>query len=315
MMVHEGGLLGIYVRSFGETVQATPEQIREMVLMSDNTPYDRPFVDAHFRQEDFQKLFAHAKEQGENVTEKQLMSIGFLSGEGCLSKGALLFADACSDLRTKAVATAWPGITKGSSYVTASETFVGNLLDVIAACIAFVRNHSNNGFEKQANPAEGAFGDIRDRRIAQPVHQPFVHSQGKAGRDQPGNHVQPEHHPESGTGHIGADLLQEQALRQHPVPGSSDDHGLQPVRRVVAGEYRNPLGQQAGQVHDQHDQQRGLPVPFQRIPGLGLKKTGWVIHESSCKRLAFVRIFACFPRSFSASTLRISYHFELPETI
>lgn len=150
VMVHEGGLLGIYVRSFGETVQATPEQIREMVLMSDNTPYDRPFVDAHFRQEDFQKLFAHAKEQGENVTEEQLMSIGFLSGEGCLSKGALLFADACSDLRTKAVATAWPGITKGSSYVTASETFVGNLLDVIAACIAFVRNRSNDGFEKQA---------------------------------------------------------------------------------------------------------------------------------------------------------------------
>ena len=146
--IHEEGLLGIYIRSFGQTVLATPEQIRELVLLSDNTPYDLIFTDIPFNREDFRKLFAFAETQGEILTEKTLISIGFISKTGLLSKGALLFADRCEDPRTKAVATAWPGISKGSAVVNASEEFSGNLLDVIAGCIHFIKNRSNNGFIK-----------------------------------------------------------------------------------------------------------------------------------------------------------------------
>lgn len=147
--VHEEGLLGIYIRSFGQTVLATPEQIRDLILMSDNTPYDQSFTDILFQREHFRKLFQYVEDQGETLTEKSLISIGFMSADLRLSKGALLFEDQCRDLRTKAVATAWPGISKGSSVVIASEEFTGNLLEIIESCILFVKNRSNNGFQKE----------------------------------------------------------------------------------------------------------------------------------------------------------------------
>ncbi len=150
VMVHEKGLLGIYVRVFGRTELATPEQIRDMILMSDHVPYDQPFTEECFVQEGYHKLFDHLKRHGKTITEKELISIGFLSADGKLSKGALLFSDHCQDIRTKAVATAWPSLTKGSSIITASEEYAGNLLDVIECCISFIRNHSNNGFVKEA---------------------------------------------------------------------------------------------------------------------------------------------------------------------
>ncbi|MBQ0071868.1 MAG: hypothetical protein KBS81_08475 [Spirochaetales bacterium] len=65
-----------------------------------------------------------------------------------LSKGALLFRDEYSGERTKIVCTQWPEISKGSSYILASEEFEGNVLDAISFAIAFVKNHSTNGFRK-----------------------------------------------------------------------------------------------------------------------------------------------------------------------
>ena len=38
--LHEDGLLGIYVRNFGRTDIASSEQIKDLILMSDNVPFD-----------------------------------------------------------------------------------------------------------------------------------------------------------------------------------------------------------------------------------------------------------------------------------
>ena len=149
VVIHEEGLLGIYIRIFGETVLATPEQVRELILMSENTPYDRTFTALPFHKKDFSRLFQFLSDHEIQVTDKELISIGFMSDQLMLSRGALLFKDDCKDLRTKAVATAWPGLSKGSSVVNASEEYVGDLLTVIQSCFQFIRNRSNNGFIKQ----------------------------------------------------------------------------------------------------------------------------------------------------------------------
>ena len=149
--LHQDGLLGIYIRVFGQTRLASSEQIRDLILMSDSVPYDQPFTESVFDQNNYCKLYQRASSQGETVTEKGLFSIGFMSADLHLSKGALLFADDCRDPRTRVVATAWPGLTKGSAIVTASEEFSGNLLSIIEASINFIRNHSNNGFVKEAD--------------------------------------------------------------------------------------------------------------------------------------------------------------------
>lgn len=148
--LHESGLLGIYVRNFGSTVLATPEQIRDMVLLSDNIPFDQPFTATIFDGSLFSTLCrVYTENTGSALTEKALISAGFMNEEKHLARGALLFLDACADARTKITAMLWPGTTKGSSVILASEEFKGNLLDAIMFSRRFIQNHSANGFKKQ----------------------------------------------------------------------------------------------------------------------------------------------------------------------
>ena len=105
VVLHQDGLLGIYVRIFGRTDVATPEQIRDMVLMSEEIPYDRPFTDIIFDPEKFKKLKNTIETGGNVFNEKALISRAFMSSEKYLSKGALLFADDYNGEETRAVAT------------------------------------------------------------------------------------------------------------------------------------------------------------------------------------------------------------------
>lgn len=149
VVIHEGGLLGIYVRNYGQTQIATPEQIRDLVLMSDHVPYDSPFTELSYDKKDFSILFKLAGEREADITDKQLISIGFMSEERKLSKGALLFRDDCNDLRTETVCSVWPELSKESSIVLAHQEYAGNLLEIISKSIQFVKNHSANGYRKE----------------------------------------------------------------------------------------------------------------------------------------------------------------------
>ena len=71
VMIHEDNLLGIYVSNYGNSVLATPEQIRDLVLLSDNNPFDQPFTQKKFLREEFKKLFDLYNERVVNpLTEK-----------------------------------------------------------------------------------------------------------------------------------------------------------------------------------------------------------------------------------------------------
>jgi ATP-dependent DNA helicase RecG len=149
--VHEDGLLGIYVRNFGRTEIASPEQIRDLVLLSDSNPFDESMTEELYNQPDFSVLRSLYKERtGTELTDKALVSKGFMDSDCHLSRGALLFRDDCSDKRTRIVATMWPETSKGSSIVLASETFDGNIIGGIGFAIGFISNHSANGFRKEA---------------------------------------------------------------------------------------------------------------------------------------------------------------------
>lgn len=149
--LHDNGMLGIYVRNYGRTDLATQEQIRDLVLMSDNTPYDAPFTEEPYHKEDFSKFYSLTSNRGVNIDDKELISKMVISPDKRVARGALLFKDACDDIRTKVVATQWPGVTKGSNIINASEEYVGNLLDIIEKTILFIRNHSVNGYKKEAD--------------------------------------------------------------------------------------------------------------------------------------------------------------------
>lgn len=48
VILHDVGMLGIYVRNFGRTDIATLEQIRDLIIMSDNTPFDTTVTDEEY---------------------------------------------------------------------------------------------------------------------------------------------------------------------------------------------------------------------------------------------------------------------------
>ena len=146
--LHEDGLLGIYVRNFGRTDIASSEQIRDLILLSDNVPFDTTIIDEYFTENNFKKLHLVAEERKSQITEKELISKAAITKEKKLSKGMQLFADNYDGLRTKVVATVWPGLTKGGSIVTASEEYTGNMLAVLEKTINFISTHSANGFRK-----------------------------------------------------------------------------------------------------------------------------------------------------------------------
>lgn len=149
VILHDGGMLGIYVRNFGRTDIATPEQIRDLILMSDNTPFDTAVTDKEYDKKNYSRLYETFTERNSGITEKALISMGAVTQDKKVTRGMLLFADDCDDLRTKVVATEWPGFDKGGSIVTASEEYVGDLITVINKSIEFIKSHSATGFKKE----------------------------------------------------------------------------------------------------------------------------------------------------------------------
>ena len=91
--LHEDGLLGIYVRNYGRTDIATSEQIKDLILMSDNTPFDTASTGIPYIENNYKKLHLVAEERKSKITEKELISKGAITETKIVSKGMQLFAD------------------------------------------------------------------------------------------------------------------------------------------------------------------------------------------------------------------------------
>lgn len=157
--LHINGTSVIYVRHFGKTSPATGEEIRNLVLSSDSVSYDIMETDEFFHKEDFQTLFSFYKEQnnGKELTEKDLLNIGFFTLDKKLKRGAILFRDDCNDPRTLIECSAFPGISKGDNLFLASKKIQGNLIEEYKEAMDFIESRSVNGFEKTPNGRKDIF--------------------------------------------------------------------------------------------------------------------------------------------------------------
>ena len=155
----EGGSPAIYIRRAGQNSPASGEEIRFLVLNSDQIPYDSFFTDEEYDPARFRRLceFYEKEHPGEELSARELVSMGFLSPEGRLSRGALLFQDGDKDPRTLLVCTHYPGFDKGSDLFLATRARKGCLLDVIETALSFVRERSVSGFRKTEDGQVDAF--------------------------------------------------------------------------------------------------------------------------------------------------------------
>ena len=157
----------IFMRRDGFTNGATYEEIIEMSVKSKNTQYDILTSDVKYDVSKFKKLrqFYTSHNNGKELSEKALQSMGFYDEEGFLANGATLFSDDYQDKKTEVQCSVFSGFNKGSERIVTINRFSGNILDVINYIMEFVTQRMNHSMIK--------LGDTRKNIDAYPQRALF----------------------------------------------------------------------------------------------------------------------------------------------
>ena len=148
ILMHQGFPM-VFVRNDGFTSPATQEELVFMSTRHEQTHFDEMTTDIPFSIDDFHDLDAFRfSRTNQHLNAKELESLPFFDKYGKLYRGSSLFSDSCDEANTKIVCSVYPGFTRGSDLVIASNSFVGNLVQGYEFMNEFVRTRMNRGFLK-----------------------------------------------------------------------------------------------------------------------------------------------------------------------
>ncbi len=150
------GYPAIFMRREGFTNGATYEEIINMSISSQTTAYDMLISDEKYQRSDFSKLRAYCTEHSgeDRLTDKALMSLGFMSGKGLLANGAVLFRDDYDGAKTTVQCSVFSGKNKGSDRIVTLQRFSGCLTDTISFMYEFVLQRMNHSVIKKQTEHE-----------------------------------------------------------------------------------------------------------------------------------------------------------------
>ena len=157
----------IFMRRDGFTNGATYEEIIEMSIKSKNTQYDILASDISYNSANFTMLreFYLSHNDGKELPEKALQSMGFYDEKGLLANGGLLFADDYKEKKTEVQCSVFSGFNKGSERIVTINRFNGNIIAVINYMMEFVTQRMNHSMIK--------LGDTRKNIDAYPKRALF----------------------------------------------------------------------------------------------------------------------------------------------
>lgn len=140
----------VYIRRDGFTGGATYEEISDMVIKSKNVQYDLLISDIKYDQSKFEKLrdFYSKHNDGKQLSEKLLRSIGFFEEKGYLANGAVLFMDDYNGNKTTVQCSAFSGFNKGSERLVTINKYNGDLVSSIQYIMEFVNIRMNHSMLK-----------------------------------------------------------------------------------------------------------------------------------------------------------------------
>ncbi len=143
----------IFMRRDGFTNGATYEEIIEMSVKSRNTQFDLLLSDKKYEAENYKTLqeFYALHNNGKELSEKALMSMGFYNENGLLVNGAVLFEDDYQGKKTEVVCSVFSGFNKGSERIVTVNRFHGNIIADINYMIEFVEQRMNHSMIKLDN--------------------------------------------------------------------------------------------------------------------------------------------------------------------
>ena len=141
----------IFMRRDGFTNGATYEEIIEMSVKSKNTQYDILASDEKYEADKFHILheFYSEHNNGKEIAEKALRSMGFYDENGFLANGAVLFQDGYDGRKTQVQCSVFSGFTNGSERIVTINRFQGDLISSIKYMTEFVLQRMNHSVIKQ----------------------------------------------------------------------------------------------------------------------------------------------------------------------
>lgn len=140
----------VYIRRDGFTSGATYEEISDMVIRSKNVQYDLLISDIKYDESKFEKLrdFYSKHNDGKQLNEKLLRSIGFYDEKGYLANGAALFMDDYNGNKTTVQCSTFSGFNKGSERLVTINKYNGDLVSSIQYIMEFVNIRMNHSMLK-----------------------------------------------------------------------------------------------------------------------------------------------------------------------
>ncbi len=156
IIVKFNNIPSIFMRRDGFTNGATYEEIIEMSIQSSKKQYDILSSDLPYDRENFSELFEFYREhnEGKELTDKALMSMGFFDSEKKLKNGAVLFQDAYHEDKTMVQCSMFSGFNKGSERVITVNRYQENITTSIQRMMEFVEQRMNHSFIKKDDTRE-----------------------------------------------------------------------------------------------------------------------------------------------------------------
>lgn len=150
MILKYKGMPMIFVRRDGFTSSATTEEIIQMSIKGKIPKFDNGKTNQKFNFQDFKMLQEfYNKNTNKILKEKDLLSLGFVTEDGYLKNGSVLFKDDYNGELTTVVCSSYNGNTRGDNHIVASNTYKGNLISCYYYIFEFINQRMNHGFIKK----------------------------------------------------------------------------------------------------------------------------------------------------------------------
>ena len=171
------GMLTAFVRIGNQSVQATPQQLSELVLKGNNSTYDSLPSKYKFENMAFTKLKSVFYQQtGHSFEESDYESFGLIDEKGNLTNAGALLADESPIRHSRLFCTRWNGIDKADGVVDAVDDaeISGSIIILLQEGLAFVKRHSHKMWQKTAD-GRLEMPDYPERAVLEGIVNAIIH--------------------------------------------------------------------------------------------------------------------------------------------
>ena len=162
-----------FVRVGDESIPATDEDMKRLVLKGTNRSYDSLKSESLIEKSTFVILANTFEERtGQEFQKKFLKSFGLITDDGWLTNAGALFSDDCRLSQSRLYCTRWNGLEKDNAINDAE--FSGNILLLLREAMNFVKSNTRKGWEKLPGGRKN-MPEYAERAVLEALVNHFIH--------------------------------------------------------------------------------------------------------------------------------------------